>query len=76
MDTVIFSGRISKTELIHERRRWYDRLLAAGHLDEMRVKDEWERWKSIARTFGFLFFGAGVVLLVLIIYAMVTRLAH
>ena len=22
MDTVIFSGRISKTELLHERRRW------------------------------------------------------
>jgi cytochrome b subunit of formate dehydrogenase len=76
MDTVIFSGRISKTELIHERRRWYDRLLAAGHLDELRIKDEWERWKSIARTFGFLFFGAGVVLLVLIVYAMVTRLIH
>ncbi|MBK8857893.1 MAG: hypothetical protein IPN11_09510, partial [Opitutaceae bacterium] len=24
MDTVIFSGRISKTEMLHERRRWYD----------------------------------------------------
>ncbi|MGA2556641.1 MAG: hypothetical protein ABSG04_10265, partial [Verrucomicrobiota bacterium] len=76
MDTVIFSGRVSKTELLHERRRWYDRLLAAGRLDDLRVKDEWERWKSIARSFGFLFFGAGVVLLVLIIYAMATRLAH
>ena len=30
MDTVIFSGRISKTELLHERKRWYDRLVAAG----------------------------------------------
>ena len=30
MDTVIFSGRISKTELLHERRRWYDRLTASG----------------------------------------------
>jgi hypothetical protein len=28
MDTVIFSGRISKTELLHERKRWYDRLVA------------------------------------------------
>jgi Na+-transporting methylmalonyl-CoA/oxaloacetate decarboxylase gamma subunit len=43
---------------------------------ELRIKDEWERWKSIARTFGFLFFGTGVVLLVLIVYAMVTRLIH
>jgi cytochrome b subunit of formate dehydrogenase len=76
MDTVIFSGRISKTELLHERRRWYDRLLAGGRLEDMRVKDEWERWKSIARSFGYLFFGLGVILLVLIIYAMASRLAH
>jgi cytochrome b subunit of formate dehydrogenase len=76
MDTVIFSGRISKAELLHERKRWYDRMLANGRLDDHRVKDEWERWKSIARTFGYLFFGLGVILLVLIIYAMVKRLAH
>jgi cytochrome b subunit of formate dehydrogenase len=76
MDTGIFSGRISKTELLHERRRWYDRLLAGGRLEDLRVKDEWERWKSIARSFGYLFFGLGVILLILIIYAMVSRLAH
>jgi hypothetical protein len=74
MDTVIFSGRISKTELLHERRRWYERLLAAGRLNDLRPKDEWERWKAIARSFGFLFFGLGILLLVLIIYAMSSRL--
>jgi len=76
MDTVIFSGRVSKTEMLHERKRWYDRLLASGKLNEHRVKDEWERWKSIARSFGYLFFGVGVVLLMLIVYAMASRLAH
>ena len=76
MDTVIFSGRVSKTEMLHDRKRWYDRLVAAGKLDQFRVKDEWERWKNIARSFGYFFFGLGVVLLVLIIYAMITRLAH
>jgi hypothetical protein len=76
MDTVIFSGRISKTELLHERRRWYERLLAGGRLNDLRSKDEWERWKAIARAFGYLFFGGGLVLLVLIIYAMAIRLAH
>ncbi len=76
MDTVIFSGRVSKTEMLHERKRWYDRLLAAGKLDGIRVRDEWERWKGIARSFGYLFFGTGVVLLVLIVYAMVKRLMH
>jgi len=76
MDTVIFSGRVSKTEMLHERRRWYDRLVAAGKLDQHRVRDEWERWKSIARFFGFLFFGLGLVLLALIVYAMLSRLMH
>ncbi|MBU6411024.1 MAG: hypothetical protein KGR98_11620, partial [Verrucomicrobia bacterium] len=76
MDTVIFSGRVSKTEMLHERKRWYDQLVAEGKLDAHRVRDEWERWKNIARTFGYIFFGLGLVLLVLIIYAMATRLSH
>jgi cytochrome b subunit of formate dehydrogenase len=75
MDTVIFSGRVSKTELLHERRRWYDRLVSTGRLEAHRIKDEWERWKSIARGFGYFFFGLGVVLLLLIVYAMASRLA-
>ena len=76
MDTVIFSGRISKTEMLHERKRWYDRLVAQGRLDQHRVRDDWEGWKSIARSFGYFFFGLGVLLLILIIYAMASRLAH
>jgi len=76
MDTVIFSGRISKTEMLHERKRWYDRLVAEGRLDEYRVKDDWEGSKRIAKGFGFLFFGTGLVLLALIVYAMLSRLLH
>jgi Na+-transporting methylmalonyl-CoA/oxaloacetate decarboxylase gamma subunit len=40
------------------------------------VRDSWESSKKIARSFGFLFFGLGLVLLALIIYAMVSRLTH
>ncbi|HEY5042933.1 MAG TPA: hypothetical protein VIK53_13125 [Verrucomicrobiae bacterium] len=76
MDTVIFSGRVSKTEMLHERRRWYDRLVATGKLDQFRVRDEWFRWKNIAKTFGYFFFILGLVLLGLIIYAMTSRLGH
>ena len=76
MDTVIFSGRISKTEMLHERKHWYDRLEAEGKLDDYRIKDEWLRWKEIAKTFGYLFFGTGLILLVLIAVAMTTRLLH
>lgn len=77
MDTVIFSGRISKTEMLHERKRWYDRLVAAGRIDTYRIKaDDWEGRKNIAKAFGFIFFGTGLLLLVLIVYAMVSRLGH
>ena len=76
MDTVIFSGRISKTEMLHERKQWYDRLVSEGKLDDFRVRDEWFRWKEIAKTFGYLFFGTGLILLVLIAVAMTTRLLH
>jgi cytochrome b subunit of formate dehydrogenase len=76
MDTVIFSGRVSKTEMLHERKRWYDRLVATGKLDAHRVRDEWFQWKNIAKSFGYFFFSLGLVLLALIIYAMITRLAH
>ena len=55
---------------------WYDRLVAEGRLDQYRVRDEWEGWKNIARSFGYFFFGLGVLLLLLIIYAMGSRLAH
>jgi cytochrome b subunit of formate dehydrogenase len=76
MDTVIFSGRVSKSEMLHERKRWYDRLVASGELESYRVKDDWEGWKGIASSFGYIFFGLGLLLLVLIIYAMTSRLSH
>jgi hypothetical protein len=62
--------------MLHERKRWFDRLSAGRRLEEHRVKDEWLRWKGIARSFGYIFFGLGVLLLLLIIYAMGTRLMH
>ena len=76
MDPVIFSGRISRTEMLHERKRWYDRLTSAGQLQEHRVKDEWARWQNIAGAFGYMFFGVGVLLLILIVLAMSSRLVH
>jgi len=38
--------------------------------------DDWEGRKNIAKAWGFIFFGTGLVLLALIIYAMVSRLGH
>ena len=76
MDTVIFSGRVSKSEMLHERKRWYDRLVATGKLDDYRVRDEWFRWKNIAKSFGYFAFLLGLALLALIIFAMVSRLGN
>ncbi len=76
MDTVIFSGRISQTEMLHERKRWYDRLVLTGRLKDYAIKDEWEGRKKVAKAMGFVFFGTGLVLLALIVYAMLSRLGH
>jgi len=63
--------------MLHERRRWYDRLLATGRLDTYRVKaDDWEGRKNIAKAMGLYLLRHGLVLLVLIIYAMISRLGH
>jgi thiosulfate reductase cytochrome b subunit len=74
MDPVIFSGRMSRTEMLHERKRWHDRLAAAKQLDSIRVRDEWAQWKRVMHPLGFLAFGIGTLLLVLIFYAMGSRL--
>ncbi len=74
MDPVIFSGKISKTELLNERRRLYDRWKASGELEKHVARDQWEAWKKITLPAGFMAFLSGVGLLILILYAMVTRL--
>ena len=74
MDPVIFSGRMTGAEMLHERRRWHDRLVATGQLDKLRLRDEWSEWKRVMHPLGFLAFGIGTVLLVLLFYAMASRL--
>ena len=74
MDTVIFSGRISKAELKEERAGWLERLERNESLDTIKVKDEWEGWQPIVKTFGFIAFGSGIVLAVAIFTAMLARL--
>ena len=55
MDTMIYSGRMSKTEILHERERWYNRLVAENRLEDYRGKDERKKWKNIHRLFGYVF---------------------
>ena len=75
MDSVIFSGRISKSELIHERGRLWQRWKTSEELKKnMAPQDEWESWKWIALPAGFIAFCIGVILVILIFYAMISRL--
>jgi cytochrome b subunit of formate dehydrogenase len=69
IDPVIFTGRISLEELREERPLEYERLVAAGELEgrlEEPVHQIERRW---ARAFGLVALTAGVILLVLILWA-------
>jgi cytochrome b subunit of formate dehydrogenase len=74
MDKVMFSGRLSKAEMLSERKRLYERWVVEGTLDQHRAGHEWESWKKIALPLGFTAFLVGLVLMVLIYYAMASRL--
>jgi len=74
MDRVMFSGRMSKSELMQERGKLYDRWVAEGTLDKHRAGHEWDAWKKIALPAGFLAFLFGVGLMILIYVAMASRL--
>jgi hypothetical protein len=50
--------------------------LFCHHKSECSWNDEWFLWKCIARFFGYFCFGLGTVILMLILYAMITRLAR
>jgi cytochrome b subunit of formate dehydrogenase len=77
MDTVIFSGHLSKTELMHERKRWYDRLVATGRLEQHRVlHTDWQSRKNLYKALGFVFVGIGLLILGLMVYALLSRLGH
>ena len=47
--------------------------LTAGE-EKIGVMDEWKKWKNIHRSFGYVFFGLGLILLALIVNAMTSRL--
>jgi cytochrome b subunit of formate dehydrogenase len=76
LDPVIFSGRITEAEMLHERKRQYDRLKAEGRLDDEKLGDEWARWKKIFAPIGMIAFTIGVVLIVAIYWVMTKRLLH
>jgi cytochrome b subunit of formate dehydrogenase len=74
LDTVMFSGRITEQELVHERKRQHDRLQAEGRLEELLAKDEWGNARWIYSALGLIAVYASVVLAIAIFFALGKRL--
>jgi cytochrome b subunit of formate dehydrogenase len=71
MDKVVFTGRMPLAELKMDKPRLYEELVANGKLDEHLadpVSPTFARW---VKFFGFLALTVGLILVLLIIYAMV-----
>ncbi|MBT8484241.1 MAG: hypothetical protein KJO43_01590 [Phycisphaerae bacterium] len=69
VDDVIFTGSLSEEELKHERPEHYERLVAAGRLDGLRVPPP-PRWqRKAAVVLGFAAMAIGITLVVLIVLA-------
>ena len=66
LDTVMFTGKLPMARFREERPDEYERLVAEGRLDEVLTGPPTERQMRFARTFGFLTFGIGLILIVAI----------
>jgi cytochrome b subunit of formate dehydrogenase len=76
LDPVIFSGRITESEMQHERGRQYDRLKQENRLDALLTENgEWSSWKWVLTPFGAAALVVGVSL-VLAIFAALLQSAH
>jgi cytochrome b subunit of formate dehydrogenase len=67
MDMVMFTGQVTEDELRHERPAEYDRLVAEGRLDRLRVPPEPSWVATGGRVLGALAVAIGLVLLVFIL---------
>jgi cytochrome b subunit of formate dehydrogenase len=71
MDDVIFTGTVPLEELKHDRPRWYEELVQRGELEQLTVEEpHTPRFEHAVKILGFSALAIGVVLIILIIYAM------
>jgi cytochrome b subunit of formate dehydrogenase len=74
MDTVIFSGRVTEAEMLHERGRQVARLEIEGRLPTLELKDEWDAWRRFFQVFGTLAVFCGFALAAVIFWAMARQM--
>jgi cytochrome b subunit of formate dehydrogenase len=70
MDPVIFTGRMTLEELKHDKPDEYEQLVREGRLDEHLVEPMPRSVERGFKVFGFAALGVGLLLIVLIVYAM------
>jgi len=73
MDTVMFSGRITEQELIHERGRQYRRLKESGKLQAVKAGDDWKTARYIYDALGLIIVYLGLTLAAAILWAVLRR---
>lgn len=72
MDTVIFTGRVGVEELKMDKPGEYERLLASGELDKTLVDQLPADVVRRMRLFGWIALSIGIIVVILIIYAMLS----
>jgi cytochrome b subunit of formate dehydrogenase len=72
MDTVIFTGRVSTTELEEERPAEFERLRSTGALEALQVPPAPVWLERFGRTIGTIAVATGLTLVALILYAVLT----
>ncbi len=67
LDPVIYTGRLTEEELMHDKPEQYAELKAAGRLHELEARPP-ERWlRNFAKIFGFTALTIGIILILLIL---------
>lgn len=76
LDHVIFTGRLSEEEFRHERPLEYQRMVDQGKLDALETTAPSSCSLLWSRIVGYLAYGIGLVMIILIIYSVIGQLLH
>ncbi len=74
LDHVIFTGKISEEEFKHERPLEYERMRDQGKLDSLESTPPTPTSLAWARVVGFIAYGAGLVMILFIVYSALKEL--
>ena len=71
LDLVMFSGRVTESEMRQDRSRQYERLSKSGQLEKLQIQDEWPSWKWFFMPLGALAVALGLILAIAVFWAVI-----